>query len=215
MTAAVKERPILFSGPMVLAILDGRKTQTRRIIKPQPKHDQFELCNFAKSKVARDGTSYPAEDERFGICDVDGEWSIECRHKRVCDRMWVRETWAPLCDFDLEFGAMYRADNYPSDKVVDFKWKPSIHMPRWASRITLEITGVRVERLQDVSEADAMAEGCERIELGPHEVHGMGVHPMTSTYGAAFADLWERINGFDSWDANPWVWVIEFRRIGQ
>jgi hypothetical protein len=213
-TTAVKERPILFSGPMVRAILSGAKTQTRRIVKPQPKHDQFELCNFAKSKVARDGTSYPAEDERFGICDVDGEWSIECRHGQSGDRLWVRETFFCVTGEPGPIDCRYQADY----AIGDFKglWKPSIHMPRWASRITLEITGVRVERLNEISEADAMAEGIHKfhsLELYGYDPNGTPGQMVGGTAIEAYALLWESINGPGSWAANPWVWVIEFAKV--
>ena len=146
-----KERPIIFSGPMIRAILEGRKTQTRRIVKPN--------CLSKLSPYGRTG-----------------------------DRLWVRETWGHNPEGP---GYVYRSDGDFDMKFHGDRWRPSIHMPRWASRITLEVTGVRVERLQDINEEDALAEGVEH----------------------AFRSLWESINGPGSWDANPWVWVVEFRRV--
>ena len=213
-----KERPILFSGPMVRAILDGRKTQTRRIIKLKC-HDGFEV-----------GPNYEGEH-----WPVRGGDRMPCPYGKPVDRLWVRETWGCSCDADANGLVVYRADRVAYhmlcendgegdpvshgwkhyEPIVVPKWKPSIHMPRWASRITLEITGVRVERLQDISEADAMAEGVERIDLSPRKINGMQVHPLTSSYFAAFMELWRSINGPESWAANPWVWVVEFRRCEQ
>jgi hypothetical protein len=199
-----KERPILFSGPMVRAILAGRKTQTRRIIKNQ------EWYNLKGEYGDR-------------LRSVD-----RCPYGTAGERLWVRETWTPdHSPFYPHFPVAYRADagfDYernergetysPEQKAwFPYRWRPSIHMPRWASRITLEITGVRVERLQDISEADAMAEGAERPELSPAELHGMPVHPMTGSYADGFRDLWQSINGPGSWDKNPWVWVVEFRKL--
>lgn len=162
----MKERPILFSGPMVRAILDGRKTQTRRVVKP-----------------------------RQGMLD---DWTgLPCPYGKPGDRLWVRET----CYFEQPHGeVIYRADP-GSEKALDpeftgLRWRPSIHMPRWASRITLEIVNVRVERLQDIRVDDARAEGV----TAKWPVHG-------------FRNLWQSINGFGSWDANPWVWVVEFRNM--
>jgi len=210
----MKERPILFSGLMVRAILDGRKTQTRRIIKPQPSMVHFgdhEALGW-EGNICADGWL------GVGVSRVK-EWAnyLKCPYGKPGDRLWVRETWAPMSTFDPspETGAVYKADNYPSQSVIACKWKPSIHMPRWASRITLEITGVRVERLHDISEADAMAEGVERIDLSPRKINGMQVHPLKSSYFAAFMELWRSINGPESWAANPWVWVVEFRRCEQ
>ena len=170
------DRPILFSAPMVRAILDGSKTQTRRVIKPQP--------------------SYP------NMC----ESSLWFTHRPRCpygqpgDRLWVRETQAKF------HPAVYMADVeeglYPS-----YLWTPSTHMPRAASRITLEITGVRVERVQDITEADAMAEGADPTLVDPDG----GSQPHVE----GFTLLWDSINaprGF-GWDTNPFVWSLEFRRV--
>lgn len=212
-----KERPILFSAPMVRAILDGRKTQTRRVVKARhathPDYPTFDV---------RGGTVYALEYDSDGL---KAEWPMPCPYGQPGERLWVRETWAPVSTFDPspDTGAFYRADYLDDPHGPDGEkspegryrtWKPSIHMPRWASRIDLEITGVRFERLQDINEADAFHEGAERPECGPFELHGVPVHPMTGSYQEGFKKLWQSINGPDSWAANPWVWVIEFQRIG-
>lgn len=205
----MKERPMLFSAPMVRAILDGSKTQTRRIVKPQPV-----MPGYVQSFLPH-GLDYG----RVGFFDDDREW--QCPFGQPGDQLWVRETWSKahsVASSDL----FYRADgDYQSGKQYPLhyveregRWRPSIHMPRWASRIQLEITGVRVERLQDISEADARAEGCSSGGWSPSysDPDNSGGHESWSA-ADSFADLWESINGPESWDANPWVWVIEFRRL--
>ena len=181
-------KPILFSSAMVRALLDGSKTQTRRIVKPQP------------TKLAGP--------------DFDGCWSdtippvvryFMCPFGRNGDTLWVRETWC-IADDGVDYPFLYRADNWTECPSADGKWKPSIFMPRSASRITLEITAVRVERLNDISEEDAITEG---VDIGnpPHEAD----QPLPTML---YERLWENINGHGSWQANPFVWVITFRRIG-
>ncbi|WP_186083797.1 hypothetical protein [Burkholderia gladioli] len=182
----MKKRPILFSAPMVRAILDGRKTQTRRV---------------AKEFAGRDNLD--AILRRFP--NQQG-----CPHGEPGDRLWVRETWGQyqLAPEDI----VYRADeDFPCGSPK--RWRPSIHMPRWASRITLEITGVRVERLQDISEADAIAEGIEHTSDGFSVDEGRHFHAARAR--DSFASLWDGLNEArgHGWEANPWVWVIEFRRI--
>ena len=172
------ERPILFSAPMVRAILAGTKTQTRRVVKLKP--DYMETFLRLPNKVA---------------C---------CPYGQPGGRLWVRETFED-CESALHSCVLYRADG----GTPGTKWTPSIHMPRWASRITLEITGMRVERLQDISEADAMAEGVhysllEKIQAGQDR---WARH--------AYKKLWESIHGPGSWDLNPWVWVVEFKGVAQ
>lgn len=204
---AVKERPILFSGEMVRAILDGRKTQTRRIVKPQPVDFVFGASGTHPAFVP---PHCIAGYNAIGVNRVN-----ECidylrkPYARPGDRLWVRENFAPIPDarplgyysnpkwMDREF--WYQADN---DRPTwgGEKWKPSIHMPRAASRLTLEIKSVRVERLNDISEEDAESEGVEQRALDPWK-------------RTAFCRLWETINGEGSWDVNPWVWVVEFVRI--
>jgi hypothetical protein len=131
-----------------------------------------------------------------------------CPYGQPEDRLWVRERWAYHPDFpDLARRAIYRAD--PECEHDADRWRPSIHMPRWASRISLEITGVRVERLQSISERDSRAEG---VTIEPHHSRGYCAGEFLPPEMRAYRDLWETINGPGSWEANPWVWVIEFRR---
>lgn len=206
------DRPILFSGPMVRALLAGTKTQTRRPVK------------------------YPVADGKHGWHPVPTGFEFRpggsdrpvCPYGRPGDRLWVREAWRAPAEFNsvkpsdltasstalLGTPIVYEASRHES---VQFgKLRPSMFMPRWACRLELEITGVRVERLQDISDADAAAEGtpcyvCGEPMTGISEAdcHCFHRKAMASDYRA----LWENINGAGSWDANPWVWVVEFRRI--
>jgi hypothetical protein len=220
----MKERPILMSGPMVRAILEGRKTQTRRIVKPQPSvHDAEPLVRSDFHGPARWFDGHRA-----------GSWNggnpILCPYGEPGDRLWVKETFAysegevMMTSYERRpVGSKlpmiaYRA-NMPDlrEPPCGKHWKPSIFMRRALSRITLEITGVRVERLQDISEDDAVAEG-----IGRHIKHGtewFDFYPIdeefpgsTTVAKDSFQSLWESINGSDSWAENPWVWVIEFKR---
>lgn len=210
----MRERPILFSGPMVRALLDGNKTQTRRIMKPQP-------------KVLKNGTWYaPYAAEPTKWCYLLGDrqhgWA-KCPYGSAGTELWVRETFAEVggCDPGLP---VYRA-NYPAcvpreyqnvPPADEVRWRPSIHMPRRLSRISLLITDVRVQRLQDISEEDAKAEGVEPLKSGRgyYSVEHGRVAVRFGIYHdfakEAFAELWSHINGADSWDANPWVWAISF-----
>ncbi|MGA7781148.1 MAG: hypothetical protein WCA85_26045 [Paraburkholderia sp.] len=153
----------------------------------------------------------------FGAYSEDGSWGCKCPYGTPGDRLWVRETFAHMyrgnaapetrCDDDV----VYRADGFSHDEYAYGSWKPSIHMPRWASRITLEVTGVRVERLCDISEQDAAAEG-----MVPRWPDGVEIrHDCSSNMCRdLFRTLWDGLNagrGY-GWDANPWVWVVEFRR---
>jgi len=193
----VKERPILFSGPMVRAILEGRKTQTRRTVKPQPEVMQNDAIG---REFAMEHFTVPCSEVLF--C------KNYCPYGRAGERLWVRET---HCEYGGQwiFRADYLGSITPISDGIGGPWKPSIHMPKRASRITLEITGVRVERLNDISEADALAEGCDgNCQIGYIPAYQAG----PCSYH--FAQLWESINGPGSWAINPWVWVIEFKRIG-
>lgn len=200
---AAKERPILFSAPMVRAILEGRKTQTRRVVKPQP---------IGADYWTRSDTVYP--QGLFWPNRINSEPAfLKPRYGQPGDRLWVRETWAHVgCeDEGVPEHYVYRADggdysDWESLEGEPFRWRPSIHMPRWASRLTLEITGVRVERLQEISETDAKAEGVEASGA-------VEMKDGSPCYTLPFERLWERINGCDSWAANPWVWVYEFQPI--
>jgi hypothetical protein len=186
-----KERPIIFSGPMVRALLDGKKTQTRRIVKPQ--------AAVLTDELARGLGVQPPAQQNHAV--------VPCPYGQPGDRLWVRETWKenPAIDFGNGHGApLYRATWGNAD--TGDRWRPSIHMPRWASRITLEITNVRVQRLQEISEEDALAEGVDR----PKSSDPRSVAELTLW---RFRELWESIHGPDSWDANPWVWAITFKKL--
>lgn len=212
----VKERPILFSAAMVRAILEGRKTVTRREVK-KPAALNCLAAGFEPAFLALPGNS-----------DM-------CPYGTPGDRLWVRETW--YCDhFEVMRGPYLKPDDldvrealndgtlaYAADGLTPYEadqpvWKPSIHMPRWACRIQLEITDVRVERLQDISDAqieaegidlDALTDGQERYDMC-HAGSGAEGRPTLLT---AWRDLWQSINGLDSWEANQWVWVVEFKQI--
>lgn len=218
----MKERPILMSAPMVNALLEGRKTQTRRIVKQ--KHLPWienSIDNFLSGKWDR--RPFP--------------------HGQPGDRLWVKETFGitesqSYADGQSDEVIIYRADGWKDD-TGHFKWKPSIFMPRWASRILLEVTDIRVERLQDISEEDAEAEGIygAYIENGWYWRNYMlsdeeaECSPMLTSPIESYRSLWETINGEDlplrdadgkvigkrhnpaRWEANPYVWAISFRRI--
>lgn len=197
-----KQRPILFNAQMVRAILAGTKTQTRRVVKPQ-----------AGAEVV------PV------LLNNRGEWP--CPYGKPGDQLWVRETWQhsnhPFGPADESCAIFYRADYWDDPHGMDGEkspegkyreWRPSIHMPRWAFRIMLEIVSVRVERLWVISEADAMAEGADLAHFGV-DAYGLpsGCAVMSISHRAGYIELWESINGPGSWDANPWVWVVEFKRV--
>lgn len=208
---------MIFNGEMVRAILDGRKTQTRRIMKVQPSdgfhptHNGYDLdLNahwYTPGVVDKNGYLQPAKKEVFGVADENEGYT--CPFGAVGDRIWVRETFCAVPDHDEPAGCsalLYAADgNGPYGK-----WTPSIHMPRCASRITLEITGVRVERLNSISEEDAQAEGMELTGWRPTYSDPDSGGEVWTPYDN-FAQLWESIYGEGSWQANPWVWVIEFK----
>lgn len=230
------DRPILFSGPMVRALLAGRKTKTRRVVKLDVPADADEVFFWSGEDLRRKGwrnVSEPGLWARKNGRDGYIKFIGRCPYGVPGDRLWVREAWAvkrfePCLDHERDWQELcgatvrYLADGaeivHPGDRVTGQgiyrgpveKGRPSIHMPRWASRLTLEITDVRVERLQDISEADALAEGIEQrgIEFG---VPGLWRRPEgPHSAAAAYADLWETINGKGSWAANPWVWVVTF-----
>ena len=197
----MKERPILFSAPMVRAILNGTKTQTRRAVKDRHIDSAPPACFF--------------------------QWLRErCTYGQPGDRLWVREAFMhEPADYCWEASVsipcrpaetVYRADHDGDTRGAG--WKPSIHMPRALSRITLEITGVRVERLQDISEADAIAEGVHPggaclPDDDTSSFSRIGPVCNASFPVARYAALWESINGAGAWEKNPLVWVIEFRRL--
>jgi hypothetical protein len=208
----MKERPIIFSAPMVRAIMSGAKTQTRRAVKVRC----HSICEND------DGKLWPWSED----AELAEDFWHQCPFGEPGDRLWVRETWGALPHmlggFQRE-SLRYRADGEYQNERDTWRWRPSIHMPRWASRITLEITDVRVERLQDISEADAIAEGIDGafVEGGRYwrnyslsDAEAMCA-PMLNFPTESYRTLWESINGPGSWDANPWVWVIEFKKLEQ
>lgn len=189
------ERPILFSGPMVQALRAGRKTQTRRVVKPPPPagHSWAGWC-ISSTHRADEGKATWALGEGPLMRDAH---RVHCPHGRLGDRLWVRETFAPVT-----VGYAYAADPIWTASPAG-KWRPSIHMPRAASRITLEITEVRVERLQSISDVNLECEGLQEVIDAGVDHDG---YPRD-----AWRALWSSINGADSWDANPWVWAVSFR----
>jgi hypothetical protein len=199
---------------MVRAILDGSKTQTRRVVKPQPPDGHAWAGWCASSTHRRDeGKAAWAVGEGPLLKDVH---RVACPYGQPGDRLWVRETWAFNPDHPGQHAhAIYRAD--PECEYDTDRWTPSIHMPRRACRILLEIVSVRVERLNDISEADCWAEGIEACDglqdymtiIGMAKRMGRQIEDAAPT----FAALWESINRAGSWDANPWVWVVEFKRV--
>jgi hypothetical protein len=202
-TTTTKERPILFSGPMVRAILNeaSPKTQTRRIVKPTmttPKVAPLAMFPWMiNGEQVEDDDGTPMWVGQHPDYPGEGKW-FTCPYGQPGDQLWVRETWA-LVDGELWFAA--DCDMPREDGV---KFKPSIHMPRAYSRISLEITGVRVERLQDISDRDAQAEGVQAAVVAGY--------PVAARSG--FHQLWNHINGKTApWESNPWVWVIGFKRI--
>ena len=187
----MRERPILFSAPMVRAILDGRKTVTRRIVKAR----DLEWMDVHQ------GLREPDNAERCPYGQPGG------------DRLYVRETWAAPHAYDHLPPRLIPQDARIHYAATEDRggllWRPSIHMPRWASRITLEVTGVRVETLQDIDLADALAEGIS--DTGALILDSAGNEQGGPI--AEYAVLWEQINGTGSWAANPWVWCISFSRM--
>lgn len=197
----MKERPILFNGDMVRAILEGRKTQTRRVIKTMNN-------NRLEVKVGGKWRQIHAADP-----------NLPCPYGQPGDRLWVRETFAivPRTAYACSDGVqqvLRPDDNHDAavfragwERSAPSRWRPSIHMPRWASRITLEIVSVRVERLNEISEQDAGDEGFDYLRGdGNSDISG-------DVQRRWFRQLWESINGAGSWEANPWVWVVEFKRV--
>lgn len=198
----LKDRPILFSAPMVRALLDDSKTQTRRMVQPRPDWALGKRCMLQPHELAGEVNK--------------GEYS-NCPYGQPGDRLWVKETTVKVEDHGyegpvyaesdkgrtvIEYGLAPSDDDCTEVEPEDIKLRPSIFMPRAMCRITLEITRVRVERLQDITRGDCMAEGC------PFPNIANGTDPKQW-----YHDLWQSINGAGSWPANPWVWVIEFKRV--
>lgn len=227
----MKERPILFSGPMVRELLAGRKTQTRRPVKRFADDPGAAMLLSMKGAVATFGHSIP--DDPVPV-------EVTCPYGAPSDLLWVRETWCPL-DGPHHFtdpslprdhlsdrygtarrnGAAYRAetdaDGERCRQELGYKWKPAIHMPRWASRLLLEVEAVRAERLDDISEADARAEGMHFDGLwwhgAPH--HIKGTPRCLPSARDALLDRWDTMYAGGPWERarNPWIWVVTFRRV--
>ena len=230
-----KELPILFSGPMVRATLEGRKTMTRRVVKPQPKYAEhpFQVSGDQSMNWYQSNPDYPRHGNMMS-------YTWKCPYGQPGDRLWVRETWTTkdeIWDDDKAEAFMVNAAVDPSmliyraDGEVKRRWRPSIFMPRWASRINLEVVNVRVERLLEITTRDIIREGYpvpKMPEISESEKEiirnccaadlAIATHPATQLLSITppkewFCNLWESINGPGSWEANPWVWVIEFRKI--
>ncbi len=212
-----KERPILFSAPMIVALLDGRKSMTRR----QIRIDDMPLTAKQVGKRQRGIPSNASNVRLLGEylkCDApDGSATASCRvtcpYGFIGDTLWVRETWWHNESIPGANGVAYRADGEMPRHMEGSRWRPSIFMPRWASRITLEITGIKVERVADISEDDAKAEGISTSVVDPCP---RGEPFNAKNYGTArdaFADLWRIINGDASWESNPWCWCISFKKV--
>lgn len=212
----MRERPILFSGPMVRAILDGRKTQTRRAVKLRNVNGAIHSAQWRFSHLGWDFH----HDRAQGIYTntITG-----CPYGVPGDRLWVRETWAsvterddlparPMYEADPVLGAckvLYRASDDDGLTEQGFRWRPSIHMPRWASRLTLTITDVRVERVQEISDSDVAAEG---FPLSGADRASLKCSPPPIAPRNQFVSLWHTLNakrGY-GWTVNPWVWALTF-----
>ncbi|HDG7397817.1 TPA: hypothetical protein PCI22_004103 [Klebsiella pneumoniae] len=236
----MREKGLIFNSEMVRAILDGRKTQTRRIMKVQPKPSKSRPGDFWFSSKKLESMVHVSDLAPGNSPIADYHLFIHehcCPFGAVGDRIWVRKTFqGPLVHEELfeEYSAYpekfetpeyceYAADGGVRPEYCDLEdnlrhgWRPSIHMPRWASRILLEITNVRVERLNVISEEDAEAEGIDMEALYDSQdcYDCIADHNMTGrpTVTGAFKYLWESIYGEEGWKSNPWVWVIEFKRV--
>lgn len=239
MEARIKEKGLIFNSEMVRAILDGRKTQTRRIMKVQPENSELGLSRVVESKNGiDDGKYFWSQSDATGLKSRSKPFA--CPFGTVGDRIWVREAFRVHSRATDVATLVYKASERNSwteqthrvpvavcnKPATPEKWTPSLHMPRWASRILLEITDVRVERLNAISPEDAESEGLERTNFtGFGDEPGLPSYPEPDVYfdplkkqwkeypPEAFAGLWESIYGEGSWQANPWVWVIKFKRI--
>ena len=231
----MRELPILFSGPMVRAILDGKKTQTRRALKGSKHHDY----DFSRGWVDPSGmcrvpvlkVPYKHKDDQWEQEKDDDTITRIWPKYQVGDRLWVRETWqafyagtnriASSDHIKPHIAALWTVAYKADDTSGCECWRPSIHMPRWASRITLEVTGVRVERLQDISIQDSIAEGirCPLCGYTDRDVAEQMDHYICSAKGGdrtaidEYRDIWDSINGKTyPWNSNPWVWIYEFKK---
>ena len=205
----MKETGLMFKAPLVHAILEGKKTQTRRLVAMPRKRDSFVMLDHGKGFWP-----YQSDDGESEVCSDGCEHRYSSPFGMPGDRLYVRETWQhanfPLGPYSDGTPVFYRADYLDDPHGPDGEkspegkyrhWSPAIHMPKAAARIWLEVTGVRVERLQSISEADAKAEGVDANKY----------HGLDRAYARAFSELWETTGG--DWAANPWVWVIDFKRL--
>ncbi len=204
---AIKERPILFSPPMVRAILGGRKSQTRRVIGLEKAwHDSpAEITEWREQNGLW-----------FGLNGWNTVANCKCPYGKPGERLWVREPWHLAAEFDAWKGSQFGPDaidvgySSPGDALLDAGRKRHARfMPRWAARITLEITGIRAERLHGISESDAQAEGAMVQLCSLHSEPDA----MKFQHRNGFINLWETLHGEGSWSLDPWVWVVEFKRL--
>lgn len=222
----MKERPILFSGPLVPPILVDAKTQTRRLVTPQP-----ETAPLPREEWGRERGLAPLPAWLFPFrrrSDEESNYAIRCPYGTAGDRLWVKETWQTVESLD-DVRPIQLAERVPIRYVADGavrglvrepwgKTRVSIHMPRFASRVTLEVVKVRLERLQDITEQDAKAEGVRSFfaqfpNIGREQRITSGERAIDAPFRASFACKWDEINGDRGlWKSNPWVWVVEFTR---
>lgn len=225
----MKESPLLFRPPLVKAILAGQKTQTRRLVKPQPVNDKSLQDSWIwHGGKALEQMGYGADYVHTRMEAMKTAMLKVCPYGQLGDRLWIRESWRAARGWDstkpreihsgspIVFpadGNALNQDGWEADEPREYgKLRPSIFMPRWASRISLETTAVRVERLNDISEKDSISEGVER------DSDGWIDYQMPSTQCCqspkdSFRTLWESLNGSGTWDENPWVYVLDFKRI--
>jgi hypothetical protein len=222
----MKERPIIFSAPMVRALLEGRKTQTRRIVKdvsklrirlPKAVQGDWPIGHTLRAEAGvhfahlnqHGAVSVATSSGLLGVKPGEFEWE----HRKLGDRLWVRETWMHGGNAAPAYGRKYKADGHTVDGLGDFEggpWRNCMFMPRWASRITLEIVDVRVQRLGQITEEDAREEGAECADVPGTYRKG---DPVPQSFRQGFYQIWCMIHGADLWDANPWVWALTFERV--
>lgn len=218
----VKTKPILYATEMVQAILEGRKTQTRRTKGLEEINKKPDFYRYNRPCDQFD--DFPKDCHIFLDDKINtGAYIVKCPYE-IGDILWVRETFTGIEQNDGKLKYHYKADsNWALDKALKIYWKPSIHMPKEAARLFLKITNIRVERLFEISEEDAISEGIEckivenmkeyRAYLVKDSEHVFGKNSYPDTPQCSFLELWEKINGKESVNSNPWVWVIEFEKV--
>lgn len=233
---AIKERPIIMTAESVRAILDGRKTQTRRVLKFQPPSDAYELCTLMsttdRDEKKHEGKKHWVEMDDDGFTILDATEDFFRVPYQIGERRWVRETWASYggtkdlyhrAKENIQYRATWDNDTrrpdwhwYSDQPFCDDHWRSPIYMPRWASRLSLEVTDAKVERVQDISIDGAKAEGIEGGGVSWWGGYYSGTAKiMHGNARSAFESLWDTINakrGY-SWESNPWVWAVTFRRV--